>query len=93
MNVAIFEKLHCLTTDFNRSVSHHFLEGHLYGIEVVLSEPEINRSINKEKLSKLKKNLNPFSCSAHLPFYDLNIGSTDQHIKEYSIKTILTCPI
>jgi sugar phosphate isomerase/epimerase len=54
------------------------------GIEVVLSDPSVFRSIDKNKIEEIRKKLSSIKVSTHLPFYDLNYSSPDPYISKYS---------
>lgn len=88
MIFSIFEKLGDLLSGFDKQVSHHSQSGYTYGIEVTLSEPSIFKQLDDESAAVLRNRLLSYPATAHLPFYDLKVGSHDRHIEEYSIETI-----
>lgn len=61
------------------------------GIELVLTEPFFfaDLSSDSDGLKKILKFCNSKETSIHLPFYDLNLGSVDRNISDYSLKSMM----
>jgi len=61
------------------------------GIEIVITEPFFlhESSSGSEKVKKISRFCTNKDISVHLPFYDLNLGSMDRNISEYSFKSMV----
>lgn len=61
------------------------------GIEVVITEPFFFRNGHSyhEKIKKISDFCMNKDISIHLPFYDLNLGSIDRNIADYSFNVML----
>ncbi|HPA56953.1 MAG TPA: sugar phosphate isomerase/epimerase family protein [bacterium] len=59
------------------------------GIEVVITEPFFFRNDCSEKIRKISDFCMNMDVSVHLPFYDLNLGSVDRNISEYSFRSMV----
>lgn len=88
MEFCIHENINTLIENFKAAVSHHFQPDITFGVEIVISSKDNFSSITDNNLAKLTNELSPFEKSAHLPFRDLHLASTDRYIVEYSINNI-----
>jgi len=59
------------------------------GIEVVITEPFFPQNDYSDKIGKISDFCMNRDVSVHLPFYDLNLGSIDRNISEYSLNSMV----
>jgi sugar phosphate isomerase/epimerase len=61
------------------------------GIEIVITEPFFpqTQSFYSDKIKKIADFCMNRDVSVHLPFYDLNLGSIDRNISEYSLRSMV----
>lgn len=84
MNFLITRKLGDIISEEN---PFSFVENSIIsGAEIMLSKPEL---MDIADISEIQEKCRGLYLTAHLPFYDLNLASVDDHISEYSLSVIV----
>ena len=76
---------------FLKAEMPELISGMVEGVELVVSEPFCLQPVlaDTEKIKQLLQFCRSKDISIHLPFYDLNLGSIDRNIADYSLNVML----